>query len=130
MARRPQSRADAIEQMIAKYAFSEKLDVQVPSAFKTTGLVVLLTGSTGNLGSQVLDQLLRHPDISKVYALNRPSSASISDRHLDRFRDKGLDTSVLSSNKLVYLESDISQDRLGLSESAYNEVTVRNYCLV
>lgn len=122
------SRADLIEEMIAKYAFTQKEGVNgQQSSLKTSELVILLTGSTGNLGSQVFEQLLSYPQISKVYALNRPSSGpvSMSERHLDRFRVKGLDIALLSSSKVVYLESDVSQERLGLSEAKYNEVSFR-----
>ncbi|KAF8899601.1 hypothetical protein CPB84DRAFT_1847624 [Gymnopilus junonius] len=122
----PKSRTEAIEEMIAKYAFTQKeiVDAAPQASPKTSEIVVLLTGSTGNLGSQVLEQLLRHPDVSKVYALNRPSfgAASISERHLDRFRDKGLDTALLSSSKLVSLESDVSREYLGLPEARYKDI--------
>lgn len=38
---------------------------------RTGGLVVLLTGSTGSLGSYILDSLMRNSDVSRVYCLNR-----------------------------------------------------------
>ena len=86
--------------------------------------VVLLTGSTGNLGSHILEALLRDPRILRIYAFNRPSSRQISllDRHIERFEDKGFDEALLTSEKLTFIEGDVSQDNLGVLSSVFNEV--------
>jgi len=88
------------------------------------GTVVLLTGSTGNLGSHILEALLRDPRILRIYAFNRPSSRQISllDRHIERFEDKGFDEALLTSEKLTFIEGDVSQDNLGVLSSVFNEV--------
>ncbi|KAF8974264.1 hypothetical protein BDZ97DRAFT_1772696 [Flammula alnicola] len=100
----PKSRQETIENLINKY-------------------MVLLTGTTGNLGAQLLESLLRDPRISQVYALNRSaSSKSLTERHEERFRDKALDLSLLKSDKLTAIEGDLSQKNLGLSSSLYDEI--------
>ena len=88
------------------------------------GMVVLLTGSTGNIGAHILEALLREPRILRIYTFNRPSSRQVSllDRHRERFEDKGFDTLLLTSEKLVFLEGDASQDDLGVSSLIFNEV--------
>ena len=122
----------AIEHMINKYSlFPKPLDTS-SSAITVDGrsgtadrnIVVLLTGSTGNLGSQILENLLLNPEISRVYTFNRASASSKSqlDRHLNRFRDKGLDLSTLESKKWAPLEGDLAKEDLGLSEAVYKEV--------
>ncbi|KAF8971243.1 hypothetical protein BDZ97DRAFT_1349060 [Flammula alnicola] len=118
-----QSRAESIEEMIRKYSFSP--NVIHSDGMKGRDTIVLLTGSTGHLGSQVLDGLLRDSRISKVYTLNRRSvdAGSMAERHLTRFRDKGLDEVLLRSPKLIHLESDYSAKNLGLSESVYSELS-------
>jgi hypothetical protein len=127
----------AIEHMINKYSlFPKPLDTS-SSAITVDGrsgtadrnIVVLLTGSTGNLGSQNLENLLLNPEISRVYTLNRASASSKSqlDRHLDRFRDKGLDLSTLESKKWAPLEGDLAKEDLGLSEAVYNEVCLLSH---
>jgi len=83
----------AIEHMINKYSFfpkpletnSSAIPVDGRSGTADRNIVVLLTGSTGNLGSQILENLLLNPEISQVYTLNRASASSKSqlDRHLD-----------------------------------------------
>ncbi|KAH7890598.1 acetyl-CoA synthetase-like protein [Phlebopus sp. FC_14] len=84
--------------------------------------VVLLTGSTGGLGSYLLAQLLDNTAVERVYALNRPSSTQIADRQRSAFIDRGLPIGLLESNKLVYVEADAAQDKCGLPGALYDEV--------
>jgi hypothetical protein len=87
--------------------------------------VVLLTGSTGGLGSFLLAQLLESPVVQRVYALNRPSStASIDQRQNSAFFDRGLPTDLLDSKKLVYIVADASEERCGLPSALYDEVRI------
>jgi FlaA1/EpsC-like NDP-sugar epimerase len=115
-----------IEKMIEKY--STGLDGKLPSASSRTSAtssVVLLTGSTGNLGAQILASLLENENVARIYALNRPSSSSTSmlDRHRERFADKALDASLLESDRLVFVEGDTASPNLGMSECTYEEVS-------
>jgi len=116
----------AIEKMIKKYGvFPKPLTIHDGSRTADRNVVVLLTGSTGNLGSQVLEDLLLNPGIRQVYTLNRASSTSAKsqlDRHLDQFRDKGLDMTALESKQWTPLEGDPAKEDLGLSEAIYKEV--------
>ncbi|KAJ7052224.1 putative aminoadipate reductase [Mycena amicta] len=112
-----------VEAMIAKY--SEGLDVLPPSEQRVPssgGAVILLTGSTGGLGSHILDILLRHSSVQRVYAFNRPSRTSISQRQEAAFRDRALDVGLLGSSKLVYLQGDSAREDLGLSEQVFDEL--------
>ncbi|KAJ7782239.1 putative aminoadipate reductase [Mycena maculata] len=84
--------------------------------------VVLLTGSTGNLGSQILSSLLKDDRVTKVYAFNRPSGRTLTERHLDIFKQRGLDTSLLTSPKLVFVEARMDQRDFGLKADLYEEV--------
>ncbi|KAF5393844.1 hypothetical protein D9757_000419 [Collybiopsis confluens] len=114
---------EAIEDVIAKY--SEGLDAPLPrpANIHREKQYVLLTGSTGNLGAQLLVSLLLDNSVARVYVLNRPSaSLSMADRHLARFQDKSLDTSMLFSPKLVFLSGETSHENLGLSEEIISEL--------
>jgi hypothetical protein len=120
------SHEQAIEDLIAKY--SQGLDTTLPPSAASDQPrqqeYVLLTGSTGNLGAQMLETLLSKDEVKRVYALNRPSTkASSMDRHRERFEDKALDVSLLSSSKLVFLEGDTTREDLGLSQEKLNEVS-------
>ncbi|KAG6896169.1 putative NRPS-like protein biosynthetic cluster, partial [Termitomyces sp. T32_za158] len=115
-----------IEAMIEKYSADlESLPIPTSGAFTVPkNKVVLLTGSTGNLGSQILAELLLDPSVERVYALNRAakSSDSILERHTERFVDKALDLELLRSDRLIFVEGDTAIIRLGLSDELYNEI--------
>ncbi|KAJ6487136.1 putative aminoadipate reductase [Mycena vitilis] len=113
-----------IEKMIAKYSegFGDA-KVQEKSC-SSDGIVVLLTGSTGGLGSHMLHILLNLASVERVYAFNRKGIISASERQRDAFADRGLDGSVLSSTKLVYLEGDTSSANLGLPLNLRDKVNV------
>ncbi|KAG5644717.1 hypothetical protein DXG03_007941 [Asterophora parasitica] len=116
---------DHMERLIEEYSRS-KVSTPGPSQPpRRRGPVtssILLTGSTGNLGSDVLALLLRDPSVTKIYALNRRSSRGpASERVRAQFSAKGLDVAALESEKLVYLEGDATQDDLGLGGSVYTE---------
>ncbi|KXN91379.1 Long-chain-fatty-acid--CoA ligase [Leucoagaricus sp. SymC.cos] len=83
---------------------------------------VLLTGSTGHLGSRILARLLTDPAISRVYAFNRPGTRSIEERQADQFNSNGLDVDVLKSSKLRFV-GDLSGKHLGISEDLYDEAS-------
>jgi hypothetical protein len=118
------SHESAIEDMIAVY--SKGLDTPVSSkSDPAPQTVVLLTGSTGNLGAQLLASLLMNESVATVYALNRPSSQmSIQKRHRERFQDKELDVNLLSSDRLVLLKGEFFQPKLGLLDDVYNMVCI------
>ncbi|KAJ4475452.1 male sterility protein-domain-containing protein [Lentinula lateritia] len=123
------SHEEAIEDMITLY--SQGLDDPIDShsngdlngASASGRIVVLLTGSTGNLGAQILADLLLNDSVSFIYSLNRPSTrVSIQQRQRERFQDKALDERLLSSDKLLLLEGDTSQPMLGLSTEIYEKL--------
>ncbi|KAF8215633.1 hypothetical protein K438DRAFT_1799007 [Mycena galopus ATCC 62051] len=113
----------AIEAMIAKYSAGLEAPLNFGGkhvalsngtvAF-SSGTVILLTGSTGGLGSHLLETLLSLSSIQRVYAFNRGSRIPISERQKEAFVDRALDATLLSSEKLVYLEGDTSKADLGL----------------
>lgn len=122
-----------IEDMIEKYSsgFGDKVSYVGASSSRRTngtfsnGHVVLLTGSTGGLGSYLLASLLNNKDVTVVYAFNRPSkTGTIKQRQRAAFEDRGLETALLESEKLVYVEGDTAQQTLGLTSQLYEEVKV------
>ncbi|KAG2117013.1 putative aminoadipate reductase [Suillus discolor] len=121
--------ADAdIENMIERYSVGlgnsvTEVDTTAVNGCSQSDRVVALTGSTGGLGSYLLADLLQREDVSAVYAFNRPSKgASIQQRQENSFKDRGLDFTVLQSDKLVYVETDTSDDHLGLDKELYQKI--------
>lgn len=114
-----------MEAMIAKY--TQGFDVPIPrNTSPRSGAVVLLTGTTGGLGSHILDMLLRSQLVERVYAFNRPGRRSISDRQHAAFMDRGLDGKMLSSDKLVYVEGDTAKADLGVPVDVWTKVCCSN----
>ncbi|KAL1695048.1 hypothetical protein GGG16DRAFT_109571 [Schizophyllum commune] len=84
--------------------------------------VVLMTGTTGNLGADILAQLLQNERVTRVYTIERAGSAPAAYRQRSRFEDKGLDVGLLESAKLVTLEGDVSAGNLDQSDAVYAEM--------
>ncbi|RXW20332.1 hypothetical protein EST38_g5522 [Candolleomyces aberdarensis] len=90
----------------------------------STREVVLLTGSTGGLGSYLLESLVLKPDIVKVYVLNRPhATVSSATRQLDSFKERGIDPNFLDFSKIKFLEGDLAapENGFGLQEEGMFE---------
>ncbi|KAJ7636836.1 putative aminoadipate reductase [Roridomyces roridus] len=111
----------AMEAMITRY--SGGLDASIPHKPKTVddeGAVVLLTGTTGALGSHILAMLLASDSVKRVYALNRRGSTAVAERQGAAFLDRSLDRALLDSGKLVYLEGDTSKADLSLPADVWD----------
>ena len=117
------TKAELMNDMLAKYTPATKPVSPLPLSTQPEAEVVLITGTTGTLGSNILSHLLRNPDIEKVYAVNRVQrNVSLFDRHGVSFSRQGLDVSLLVSTKLILLETDLTMDDLGLTADVANEV--------
>jgi hypothetical protein len=84
--------------------------------------VVLVTGTTGTIGSNVLAQLVADPKVERVYSLNRESLTPLDTRQRIALSERGLDPSVVDSPKVVLLEGTVSQPKLGLPDDLYEEL--------
>lgn len=107
-----------IKAMLNNYA--NHLSPANPSRTRQAPTAVLLIGSNGALGAHILAALLHEPRIHQVYTLNR--SSSHAGRQVAAFRECGLPESILDSPKLVQLCGDITEERLGLEQSAFEQV--------
>ncbi|TFK53343.1 putative aminoadipate reductase [Heliocybe sulcata] len=117
------SHVAVMEQLILKYS----ADMPTLSASSAAALppksTVLLTGTTGGLGSSMLWMLLEDEMVERVYAFNRKSSrASLAERQKVAFEDRGLPVHLLESPKLVLVEGEESSHNLGLDSALYNEL--------
>ena len=80
--------------------------------------VVVLTGSTGALGSYFLDDLLRNPAVARVVCLNRAQD-SLS-LQLQRNQARGLPDPRTLGKEVSFLTADLAKERLGLSASVFD----------
>jgi hypothetical protein len=92
-----------------------------------TPAVVLLTGSTGGLGSFLLASLLQNEQVMRVYAFNRPGKKPTKQRQIEAFAERNLPVDLLEGKKVVFIESDSTAENLGLDSSLYEEVSVARY---
>ncbi len=86
---------------------------------RPTELNVLLTGSTGSLGTYLLKALLDDPNIPKVYCLNR--SADAQQKQIEQFARLKLDHD-LNTQRVDFIKADYSQTQFGLSDAKFNEL--------
>ncbi|KAJ5775491.1 NRPS-like enzyme [Penicillium nucicola] len=89
--------------------------------FGKGGLTVVLTGSTGELGSYLLYELLQDPSIAQIYCFNRSSDAM--SRQIASFKAKQLSASWLSEQSRVHFwQTSLSDEFFGLTPHEYQSV--------
>lgn len=116
--------ANMIDDMVRRY--TESFPVHEPKDHLVNGHVgevVVLTGSTGSLGTFLLNSLLKNPNVEKVFAFNRHGSSPSANRQLSSYKERGLDVTSLSiaisAGRLVYYEVEVHQPNFGLPSDAY-----------
>ncbi|TGO60158.1 hypothetical protein BOTNAR_0150g00100 [Botryotinia narcissicola] len=76
--------------------------------------IVVLTGSTGTLGSHILGSLLLNPQVAHIYCLNRSSSG-------ENLRESRSQFAGTADTRVTFLTTDLSKSQLGLrSEDCSN----------
>lgn len=122
--------------MMEKYSAGLVRELKATSAAVSSVPAVLLTGSIGNLGSFMLDALLKDTSIERGYVYNRPATGSITsqDQQKDAFLDRGFELELSDSDRLVYMAGDSAPPKLGLSDKVYEECVItpdeRDYILL
>ncbi|KAI3335182.1 putative NRPS-like enzyme [Ustulina deusta] len=84
---------------------------------------VVLTGSTGTLGTYILRALLDCPGIGHVFCLNRGPDGGRAVQST-RFEAAGLSREGLD-DRVTFLQSNLAQPRLGLDEANYQALRSR-----
>jgi nucleoside-diphosphate-sugar epimerase/aryl carrier-like protein len=111
------SRADKIANLISKYT-SDLPTRSVKPSKSAEASTVILTGSTGSLGTYLLHSLLNQGNVTKVYCFNRTEDAAA--RQVESFQSKGLPASPLSdSSKVEFLHVFFGEPQFGLPSAKY-----------
>ncbi|KAJ6472708.1 hypothetical protein C8R47DRAFT_1295530, partial [Mycena vitilis] len=121
------SKTSAMHEMVGKYTHNlptHRGEKKMPPA---TAKVVLITGTTGELGCYLLSRLLADDNVAQVYALNRLAvqQPALRERQTLALLDRGLDVSILDLPKLVLLEGEIGKTRFDLDDSVYRQMQQR-----
>ncbi|KAI1279702.1 hypothetical protein F5Y07DRAFT_396750 [Xylaria sp. FL0933] len=90
---------------------------------------IMLTGSTGGLGSYLLDQLVRNPAIKKIVCLNRAQDGGAKKQEKQR-NDRGFAWDSEHTRKIEYLHADLSKDKLGLSHDTYKALLKKTHRII
>ncbi|KAJ2983899.1 hypothetical protein NUW58_g6174 [Xylaria curta] len=83
------------------------------------GQVIVITGTTGMLGSYMLHQMVRNPAVKRVVALNRDEDGG-KKRQTSVMAGRGLATDY--EPKTTFLHVDMSRSDFGLPRETYNEL--------
>lgn len=111
------------EAMRALYqTYTQDLPVAKPDrpAARTDGQVVVLTGSTGMLGSYLLDMLARDPAVSKVICLNRAADGGRA-QQATALASRGLTAAaeLLETDQVEFWHADTARPDLALPPTVY-----------
>ena len=95
--------------------------------------IVLLTGSSGSLGSYLLQHLCHNPKVRRVICMvrrgptmsSRQSREELEARQQKAFRDRGIVLTEKEWSKIEYLPWQIGADSLGLSEHDFHGLSSR-----
>ncbi|WDK21068.1 male sterility protein [Colletotrichum graminicola] len=81
---------------------------------------VILTGSTGNMGCYLLDEMIRNPSIKKVICFNRSNDGGAG-KQAKAMDERGLQQPE-KSGKVEFFRTSLSQPRMGLSQEVYSRL--------
>ncbi|KAE8152317.1 hypothetical protein BDV25DRAFT_170593 [Aspergillus avenaceus] len=112
-------RNERITNTVTKYT-SDIPTRPTPSPQLPSASTVILTGSTGSLGTYLLHTLVTNPQVAKIYCFNRSDA---QDRQVRSFSEKGLDPLPLTDpSKVEFLTVSFGAPRFNLTEQKYNEL--------
>lgn len=104
----------AVSQMLAKHLPSFAVSREKPKEY------VILTGTTGALGSYLLDVLCKNDRVAKVWCFNRSGSADAACRQAELAQSRGL--SLDWKGKVRFVRMDLTSEALGLSQEDRTEI--------
>jgi nucleoside-diphosphate-sugar epimerase len=113
--------------LIKKYT-DDLLPREITNTDRSTKHSIILTGSTGSLGSYILSELLDGQDISKVYCIKRGEDAK--EKQIRSFEQKALAINPDFHDRVEFLHAQFGAVNFGLSVSKYNELKAAVHLIV
>ena len=126
ISRPPSNISKTMEDLAGKYAIGPKI-----SDYRHQGFVILLTGSTGNLGARLLLSLSKIVEVKQIICLVRATPAVSSDASYDALRlrqqqslkERGMALSESAWSKVGFLPWESGASRLGLDQDTYRHLS-------
>ena len=120
MASQEQERRQRLSNLFTEYQHKiDRLQKSPTKVQETSKSVVLLTGSTGALGSHILDTLLLASSITHIYCLNRATDSLA----LQKMRNESYGLKMqLDASRVTFLTVDLSQEHLGLQQGVFHNL--------
>lgn len=112
-----------VRYLLAKY--EAKISSIMGNKHKKSQAVVL-TGSSGFLGSYILSALLARDDVKTVYCLNRTPGGQAS--QISSFQAKGLPE--LQTSRVIFLQANLAEPNLGLTADEYTSLTAESTTII
>ncbi|KAF9468263.1 acetyl-CoA synthetase-like protein [Collybia nuda] len=118
-------RAPDLSSILASYT---KGFPPVLTDLSSLGDVILITGTTGALGSAALAKLVASESVRKIYALNRRSKqkVEISERQKQALVARGYNPEIAKSPKVVLVEGDLTKGGLQVKPHLREEAVCYN----
>ena len=112
------SKLSDMESLLDEYVQILPVDNHHQRSAVTQGTTVLLTGSTGSLGSYLLNELSNDPTVQHIICLNRSSSAT--EKHKETGPKRGL--TPLDPERVEFLTANLADTLLGLENEVYERL--------
>ena len=113
------ARIDDMKGLLEKYSGISNSNQKRSQVQEEPLEIVVLTGSTGGLGSYLLEAFSESEMVSKIYCLNR--STDSEERQASSSASRGL-TSQWSPQRVTFLTSDLSKSDLGLGQELFSDI--------
>nr|ASK38699.1 putative nonribosomal peptide synthetase-like protein [Paecilomyces divaricatus] len=115
-------RSTRLQQLLDKYIAAMPTMLDEAEKANTGRSTVILTGSTGSLGSYLLTTLLSSPAVSKVVCLNRSSDSEKRQRAIHNARGQAISWEKEDRERVEFLTADLSKPDLGLGDQKYSDL--------
>jgi len=111
--------ANPLVKMVERY--SKTFENHIPSSPPPMEDTIVITGTSGSIGSSILVDCLKRPNVKHIYALNRPSADPVKAQK-GALAKRGFDPSLVDTPKLTLLNADLASGDLGVGELLLEEL--------